>query len=343
MIRCYIGNWEVNQNDNGPYPISKIDFSGMTVLDWMAIDPAMTSPFFVNGWEYSGSIEKIVRRAHAAGVKVICTLGSAATESRFLVASNPKNLPAFVDSLKNFLVAEGLDGIDVDWEPLEPRDTTQWKNLIIALRRALPRPRYLLTSTSGNSYQVYGTVQSYLDQVGLMTYGMGYPSGGYLSDFSSPIYSGGHVEPFDNKTPTNSIDNVVRGYESVGVPASKIAIGCEPGGEYWGGITGPFQAITNVINFRQDIPYTTIMSKYYNPYLYHWDNSAQEGYLSFDTTVTTDDWFLSYDDPRALKAKLNYVDSTGLGGLMIYEIGMSYDPKTGINPFLEVTKKYLGR
>ncbi len=341
MIRCYIGNWEVNQDDNGPYPISKIDFSGMTVLDWMAINPSTASPFFVTGWEYTGSIRKIISAAHAAGVKVICTVGSANTESLFQVASDSANLPVFVDSLKNFVQTEGFDGIDVDWEFLEPQDTTQWKNLIIALRKGLPRPQYLLTATSGNSYQVYGSVQSYLDQVGLMTYGMGYPSPGWLSDFSSPIYSGGHVEAFDNKTPTNSINSVVQRYESVGVPASKIAIGCEPGGEYWEGITGPFQSISLVTNFRQDIPYTTIMSKYYEPSLYHWDSSAEEGYLSFDTTVATADWFLSYDDTNALKAKLAYVDSTGLGGLMIYEIGMSYDPKTGTNPFLDVTNEFL--
>ncbi len=340
-IRGYIGNWEVNQNDNGPMPISKINFKGLTILDWMAISPSTTSPFFATGWEYSGSIQKIIAAAHAAGVKVICTIGSAATESRFLTATDPTNLPVFVDSLKNFLQTEGFDGLDVDWEPLNASDTTQWKTMIIALRQALPRPQYLLTATSANCYQVLGSMQSYLDQVGLMTYGMGYPAGGYLSDYSSPLYSGGHVEPFDNTTPTNSIDNVVKKYEAVGVPASKILIGCEPGGEYWGGITGPYQPITGVTNFRQDIPYTTIMSTYYKPSLYHWDDTAKAAYLSFDTTDTADDWFLSYDDTTGLKSKLNYVSTTGIGGVMIYEIGMSYYQATGDNPFLDVAQEYL--
>lgn len=345
-LTAYVGSWWFNWDDNGVLPMKNIDFNGMTVCDYMAINPAGTSPFIDTTNNYYVNMIKLTNMAHAAGVKCILTCGSWQTETNFLIATKPSNLPIFVDSLTTFVKSHGFDGVDIDWEPFTVADSARWTNMIIALRKALPSPKYLITVTAGNGYPygVYAAAQQYIDRIDIMTYDLGYPAGGYSSIYAAAIYSCGHVDPFDNKTPVASCNWLVQNFEKAGVTPSKIGIGCEPGGEYWPGITGAYQSIANVPTaaFKLDISYNTVMAAYYEPNLYHWDAGAKAAYLSYTSpTDSSADWFLSYDDTTALKAKLAYVDSAGIGGLFIYEIGMSYDKTSGDNLFLDVTQHWL--
>jgi GH18 family chitinase len=352
-ITAYVGGWWLNRDDDGAMPISKIDFRGMTVCDHMALLPTASFPFIdtavVNNWVtnsmFLGNSLKLTAAAHAAHVKCIFTIGAWSSESAFLGATSPSNLPRFINSLVNFLKQRRYDGIDIDWEPLRNSDVDRWKDLIIALRNALPSPGYLITVTAGwgSPAGAYASIQNYVDQINIMTYDFDTDASGYNSWYAASVYSDGVVDPFDNETPVPSCSYMVGLFEKAGVKPSKLGIGCEPGGDLWTGITGPNQSISTVTSWKADISYNTIMSRYYKPGLYHWDAGAAAAYLSFDTSSTAGDWFLSYDDPRALEAKLDYVKSAGIGGLIIYEIGLSYDQKTGKNPFLEVTRKFLRR
>ncbi len=341
-ITAYVGDWWLGWNGEGTMPISKIDFKGMTVCDYMSMSPTMTAPFFDStGNTYPATL--LAAAANAAGVKCTITVGSWNTEAAFMNATDSVNLPVFVGDLTSFVKGCGLNGVDIDWEPLRVQDSTQWKSLIIALRKALPSPQYLITVTGGDGspYSAYASVQDDVDQINIMTYDMGYPAGGYNACYAGAIYSAGHVDPYNNTTPVASCDYYLSLFEQAGIKKSKLGIGCEPGGELWTGISQPYSSIAGVKSFQADVPYDTIMARYYKPSLYHWDNAAKAAYLSFDTTDTADDWFLSYDDTTTLNAKLAFVDSSGIGGIIIYEIGMSYDQATGGNPFLEAAQMFL--
>ncbi len=342
-VTAYVGSWWFNWDDNGAMPMRDINFNGMTVCDYMAINPSATAPFIDTSNNYSINMDKLTSMAHAAGIKCTLTCGSWATETNFLIAAKPSNLPTFVDSLVSFVKAHNFDGVDIDWEPLLETDSSRYVGLMQALRQALPSPQYIITTTAGNgfAYSVYAAAQDDVDQINLMTYDLGYPASGYTSIYAGAVYSAGHVDPFDNKTPVSSCNYLVQQLEAAGVSASKIGIGCEPGGQLWPGISGPYQSIANVKNFKQDISYNTIMAAYYDSTLYHWDPVAKASYLSDSSSNSSADWFLSYDDTTALKAKLSYIDSAGIGGLIIYEIGMCYDKTDSSNPFLAVTQRFL--
>ncbi len=341
-VMAYVGDWWLGYNGDGTMPIGKINFKGMTDCDYMSILPTTKAPFM----DTTGNIhpaQLLVDSAHAAGVKCTFTIGAWYTESAFQTATNATNLSTFVSGLVNFVKECGFDGIDIDWEPLVASDTTQWANLIKGLRQALPSPQYRISVTGGwgSPYAAYASVQSYLDQIDIMTYDLDTYASGYNSWYAASVYSNGFTDPYDNTTPVPSCNYLVGLYETAGVSASKLAIGCEPGGDLWTGISGANQSIATVKTWTVDIAYDTIMAKYYKPSLYHWDSGAEASYLSFDTTDTNLDWFLSYDDTTALAAKLLYVKKTGLGGIIIYELGMSYDTKTGTNPFTTVSQEFL--
>ncbi len=349
-ITAYVGGWWFGSDNNGFLPIDSINFKGMTVIDHMAVLPLTKAPFIdtalVNNWVtnsmFLSNSLKLTAAAHAAGVKCTFTIGAWGTQSKFLFATTPSNLPVFVGNLVSFLKNRGYDGIDIDWEPLSATDTTQYKNFIIALRDSLPSP-YIISVTCGwgSPYGVFASIQNYVDQINIMTYDFDTDAPGYNSWYAAAVYSAGVVDPYDNKTPVVSCDYLVNLYEQAGVKSSKLGIGCEPGGCLWTGISGANQSISTVTSFTPDVSYNTIMKDYYQPNLYHWDSGAKASYLSYDTTDTASDWFLSYDDTTAMKAKLSYIDSAGIGGMIFYEIGMSYDDTTGANPYLDVTQRYL--
>jgi chitinase len=343
-VMAYAGDWWLGYDGNGTMPIAKINFKGMTACDYMSILPTTTSPFM----DTTGNIHPaslLADSAHAAGAKCVFTIGAWYTETAFETATNSTNLSTFVSELVKFTKECGFDGVDIDWEPLVASDTTQWKSLIESLRQALPSPQYQISVTGGwgSPYPAYASVQGDLDQIDIMTYDIDTYASGYNSWYAASVYSNGFTDPFDNKTPVPSCEYLVGLYEQAGVQAGKLGIGCEPGGDLWTGITGVNQSISGVKSWTVDISYDTIMAKYYKPGLYHWDSGAEASYLSFDTTGTSQDWFLSYDDTTALAAKLAYVKKAGLGGIIIYELGMSYDTKTATNPFLIVSQEFLKR
>ncbi len=339
-VTAYFGGWNIYT-----MPASTIDFGGMTVCDHMSILPS-SSGTFINAPPYMSQnySAQLVSAAHAAGVKVTITMGAWSTASDFSVATNATNLPTFVANLVAFVKTRGYDGVDIDWEPFGVSDTTQWEALIIALRAALPSP-YLITVTTGwynpAVYSAYASIQNYVDQINIMTYDFSWASPGYNTWYAAPVYSWGTIP--SNGQPNVSCDGLVKAMEAAGIQASKIGIGSEPGGQLWMGCTGPNQSISGV-TVKGDVPLyastgtPSVMSTYYNPAYYHWDSVAQCAYLS----NPTQNWFLSYDDTTALAAKLAYVKSSGIGGIIIYEIGMSYNKSNGTNPFLDVTREFLG-
>lgn len=350
-VTAYAGGWWFGNKNNGTYPMQNINYKGMTVCDHMALIPTISFPFIdsamTNGWVTNNFFLQnsldLTSYAHAAGIKCTFTIGAWATEGKFLVATNKTNLPKFVSSLVGFLKERHYDGVDIDWEPMTANDSTQYKNFVIALRDSLPSP-YIITVTTywGAPYSFYASIQDYVDQINIMSYDIDTDAPGYRSWYASSVYSSGFTDPFDNKTPVPSCNYLVNLFEKDGVKPSKLGIGCEPGGDLWTGISGPNQDINRVSSWTEDISYNTIMKDYYKPSLYHWDNSAKASYLSYvDSTDSTQDWFMSYDDTTALKAKLAYIDSAGLGGLIFYEIGMCYNDSTHDNPFLDVFQRYL--
>ncbi len=340
-ITAYVGGWDLNYDNNGSMPISGINFKGMTVCDHMSILPATSGTFLdtVNAYMTQANSSLLISAAHSYGVKVTVTIGAWSTESAFLVATSPANLPTFVGNLVAFVKERGYDGVDIDWEPFSATDAPQWEALVKALRQALPSP-YLITVTSawGEPYSAFAAVQSDIDQINLMTYDFDTDAPGYNTWYAAPVYSNGVTIPA-NGQPMPSCDDLVKAMEAAGIQAAKIGIGSEPGGCLWKGVTGANQSISTVTSWQEDIPYNTIMSQYYNSSLYHYDSGAGASYLSYNGGTSSSDWFLSYDDTTALAAKLAYVKSSGIGGLIIYEIGMSYS--NGTNPFLNVTQEFL--
>ena len=54
----------------------------------------------------------------------------------------------------------------------------------------------------------------------------------------------------------------------------------------------------------------------------HWDPIAQMAWFGHDAQDATQDFFCNFNDERAIQAKIAYAKQQGLGGIMIWELGL---------------------
>jgi chitinase len=325
---AYYAGWM--QND---LPAQQIDFSAMTHVIHFAVVPRPDGSLDsdINAVTLANSTD-VIARAHAAGVKVLISVGGENSASGFRGATSAANRPRFITNILNFARARGYDGVDLDWEPLEAADAGLYTNLVNDLRAALDAltPRPLLTAAVGSQPALLASLQRQFDQINLMTYSFSGAWPGWVTWFNSPIYDGGYRFPSTGQA-APSVDGVVSNFLANGVAASKLGIGISFYGCVWsggagtstGGASRPRQSWTTAPTVT-DAAYSAIMSNYFQPQRYCWDTNAQAAYLCIDVPESANDKFISYDDERACRAKVAYANRVGLGGLIIWELGGGY-------------------
>lgn len=181
-------------------------------------------------------------------------------------------------------------------------------------------------------------VHSHFDQINMMTYDMSGPKDGEVTWFDSPLYNGGFLFPKYN-LPAYSIEMFVDDCLAAGIPAKKLGIGICLDALVWkggegvpstGGVTGPRQTWSEPPSHPHDgaqrYSYAEMMRLLYRPENYRWDEIAQSPYLSIDLPGSSGDMFISFNDERSIKAKIDFMRRKGLGGFIIWELAGDYRP-----------------
>jgi chitinase len=344
---AYYPGWE-----QGSMPASNIDFTVVTHVIHFSLVPTSNGSLnsSANGITSPNSAD-VVAKTHAAGRKVLISVGGGNSQTGFQGATSGANLSTFINNLTNFMASRGYDGIDLDWEQLDPSDSMQYTNFVNALRTAMNAitPRPLLTAAIASPPTlppVIASIQSQFDQINLMTYDLSGAYPGWVTWFNAPIYDGGYRFPSTSGL-VPSADGMITSVVNAGVPASKLGIGIAFYGWIWSGGTGtstggasqPRQSWTTAPSTSQT-NFNAIMSTYYQPSQYHWDTSAQAAYLSIDNPGSANDKFISYDDQRTCQSKVSYARNRGLGGVMIWELAQDHHANQP-DPLLQAVKQAL--
>lgn len=315
-IGAYYAGWMQGWYNNGRLPAEKIDFSILDYVIHFALFPKADGTFDdqANSIRESNS-RALVKAAHSAGKKVLISVGGWNSAEAFRGATNPLRFFVFVNNLVNFMKTRGYDGIDIDWEPLELSDATQYISFIVALRAAMAtlQPNSMLTAANGTQGQIFAQIYQYFDLINLMTYDLSGPWGGWVTWHNAPLYDGGYQFPGSGGL-VPSAAGMVENFIAAGVPVEKIGIGIDFYGYKWqggsgtstGGVTEPRQKWVDPPQLFPNIPYYQIIEQYFRPDLYRWDSSAYAPYLQIDTPCDWSDMFVSYDDERSSRAKIEY-------------------------------------
>lgn len=330
-VTAYYAGWSQGWFNNGVLPAEEIDYEAVTHIIHFALFPRADGTFDsdVNSIRSTNSYE-LITRAHAAGKKVLISIGGWGTDVAFRGATSPTNLPGFIENLVNFMMARGYDGIDLDWEVLESADLPQYTLFVQQLRARLDRitPRPLLTAAVVWQPGVFALLADKFDQINIMTYDMSGAWPGWVSWHNAPLVSSG-LRFASNGRLIPSADTMVDDFIAAGVPARKIGIGIDFYGYVWnggtgtptGGITAPGQTWSSPPYIQVNVPYYALIPTHYQPHLYRWDSLAQASYLSIDLPGSANDKFVTYDNELSCQKKIEYARSKGIGGVFIWELG----------------------
>lgn len=245
------------------------------------------------------------------------------------MAETEESRKKFAEDVSRLMINYGFDGFDVDWEyPTQrggiPADKENFVALLRALKERLkPRNRILSIAVSASvavSKQAYDieAICREIDFVSLMGYDM-------QTTNATSIHSPLKLESTDSDD-RETLDQIVYYYKSQGCPTQKIILGVpaygrsftlqNPQNNHVGapvlgvGREGTFTREAGFLGYNEICDLKRTRSDWRNEYLER--NAAVYGSIN--------KLWVSYDDPKTIVAKAQYVLEENLGGMMIWSI-----------------------
>ena len=309
VVAGYYPEWRASS-----YPPSAIPLQHLThiihAFAWPNADGSISYP---SG--FLSPVPDLTQRAHAAGKKVLLSLGGATDSAGFApMAGNATARARFISELTTFCLANRYDGIDLDWEfPANSADMQNLTLLVQGIRAHWTQaaPQLMLTMTIGAAdwsakYFDVAALHPLLDWIDVMTYCY-YGSWSGMSGHNAPLYS----NPLDPMK-AGSVDQSIRQYfyGLRGVPYDKLSMGIAFYGLTFNGTTQLYKTATSgkATFYKNVVPLD---------YAYAWDGVSQVPYLTSPLNGGT---IVPFDDPASVRLKCQYAKSMGLAGVAIWEL-----------------------
>ncbi|ECG8589039.1 glycoside hydrolase family 18 protein [Salmonella enterica subsp. salamae] len=300
-------------------------------------------------------------RQQNPNLKVLLSVGGWGARGFSGAAASAETRAVFIKSAREIVDKYGLDGIDLDWEyPVngawglvdsQPADRDNFTLLLKALRQTMGSQKLVTIAVGANvespkSWVDVKAIAPQLDYINLMTYDMAYGT----QYFNANLY--------DSKTwPTvaaadkYSVDAVVNNYLAAGLKPQQMNLGIgfygrvpkravEPGIDWSRAdaqknpATLPYFSERELalfsslgIDLKKDtyVKYNDIVRAFLNDpqkrFTEHWDDEAKVPWLSVKSADGKALFALSYENPRSVAIKADYIKKRGLAGAMFWEYG----------------------
>lgn len=298
-------------------------------------------------------------RAQNPDLKVLLSVGGWGARGFSGAAKNQHNRAVFIKSVQEIVTTYGLDGIDLDWEyPVNgawglmdstPEDRDNFTALLKETREALPKGKLVTVAVGANaespkSWVDVRAIAPYLNYINLMTYDLAYGT----QYFNANLYDSTRW-PTVAAADKYSVDAVVNNYIAAGLKPAQMNLGVgfygrvpkraiEPGID-WSKpdmakhpatqpYFGPqqlalFTSLGFDLNKDTYVKYNAIVSKLLNDpqkrFTEQWDDEAKVPWLSVRSEDGKPLFALSYENPRSVDIKAQYIKEKGLGGAMFWD------------------------
>lgn len=292
-------------------------------------------------WYRTGEVrEELVRVAHANKVKVTITLMQDADIKAMVKCTRSSNIADFVSVLTDYVVANGYDGLDLDWEgEVVPR---QYQDLVVRLRRAMPGK--LLTADIAMHQRGYLVdIQDELDRINVMSYDL------WTSDYDgralnetwhhAALLSAGDRQRRQTAEAGLAyvLESKIRpGKVNLAVPFYGYAFqGCQKGFEDGAACDKPLSAPGVRIGRggmeRTQVEFNEVMATYGRGDI-RWDDIHKTPYIIFRGGKTAgcsagpclSDAFVTYTDERQMTETVNFLVAKELGGIMTFALHQEF-------------------
>ncbi|VEU83132.1 glycoside hydrolase family 18 protein [Acholeplasma hippikon] len=267
---------------------------------------------------------EIMPRAKAYGNYVVLVVGPASEPSVWSeVARSQEKINRMADQLVEIINEYGFHGVDLDWETPTSSEKTNFTKLAKTVYEKVKanNPNHLVTAAiAGGQWQMprYDLENSnqYLDYVNMMMYGLVNNGGRYQNPLKAATSWHNSTLQLGATTSSTSIAESVQLFNNLGVPDSKLIVGLAFYGirqvrTKTGNTYGSFTNAGSVF-------YNEIVQIMNNPdYITAYDERASVPYI-YKTDGTE---FISFDNPRSIAEKAQWIKREGLAGLMFWEYG----------------------
>ncbi|WJV36908.1 glycoside hydrolase family 18 protein [Raoultella terrigena] len=294
-------------------------------------------------------------------LKVLLSVGGWGARGFSGAAASEESRATFIRSAQEIVAQYGLDGIDLDWEyPVngawglvasQPADRDNFTALLKELRGAFGHKKLVTIAVGANaespkSWVDVKAIAPLLDYINLMTYDMAYGT----QYFNSNLYDSTRW-PTVAAADKYSADFVVNNYLAAGLKPSQMNLGIgfygrvpkravEPGIDWSkpdaqkNPVTQPYFGSEQIALFKSlgydlskdtYVKYNDIVAKLLNDphkrFSEHWDEQAKVPWLSVQSADGKALFALSYENPRSVALKADYIKNKGLAGAMFWEYG----------------------
>lgn len=274
---------------------------------------------------------QLIKKAHAAGVRVMLLTGGNVP----VLEGDPALLKKVVANLKKFVVQHNYDGVDLDWEyPSSAADTAVLYDLMSALRKALPAPRYQLSIDAApfieENYDV-PHLRHVIDFFNIMTYDCAGPWTS-LGHLNSPIFWDNN-DPEPDECEPGASDKEAADIYLKDAPASQLNMGTPFYGYHYTNIHKEFGICPNAATTPDGFCDDTVLTVNYGPDIKKLVN--RQGWQTFYDPYSFVPYmvkkngspgYITYDDPLSTFLRVWYVDwYRGLGGSFMWSLDADYD------------------
>jgi chitinase len=321
----YYPEWSKYNSPPYVYSASQIPYNLLTHIEhaFLLLDAKADGTIDVP----QGFIEPaLIEDAHTAGVKVLVSIGGGdgIEGPRFnRMASNETARQAFVKNVHDFLVANGYDGVDIDWEIPFEKNSSDCVALMQELRNELPSP-WLISMATPSDPRSYGrgfdipALAPIVDFMNVMTYDDTGSWAGYAG-LNSPLFQD-PADPGEN----GSVETSMNLYQKIyGVPAAQLNMGTPFYGYEFDGVSTLWATCsTCAVNQQNYGPYIKPLINHQGWQLELDPAAGESPYL----TNSTLPGFITFDDSASTYRKTRYVlKERGFGGIFMWELSADYD------------------
>jgi chitinase len=264
-------------------------------------------------------------KAQNPQLRILLSVGGWEAEGFSDAAASAESRATFARSVVALLREHSLDGVDLDWEypgqsiagiESRPEDKQNFTALLREMR-ALLGDRYLLTIASADreyfQFTQMDRLHVYLDWINVMSYDF-FNSLTPTTGHHAGLYASAHAAPGDRNA-----DASVKQHLDAGIPPQKLVLGVAFYGRGFAGVRALHDGVNQPYErFEAAHPYSELVEKFIDRggFVRKWDAGAQAPFLWNAQTRA----FITYDDPRSIAGKAQYVREHKLGGMMFWEL-----------------------
>jgi hypothetical protein len=300
--------------------LARLDFESTSTIAFFSLvagrDGSITRDTRWRTWN-GAKVDRLIEKAHAAGTKVVISLArfswsaSQTKLSTTLLASSAARAK-LATRVADEVVRRGVDGVNVDFEPIPRGQKANFTDLVRRIRAELDarRPGYQLTFDVVGHFESYDVGAALAPGGADAVYLMGYH---YAGTFSTIAHG---TAPLDGRR--YSVSDAIRGLRKVARP-SQLIVGVPYYGHLWPTVSGALNARTTGDGY--DVLYSSarlIGAKRGTTY-----DAVEEvqrvAWRGRSCATCPVQWFqLYYDDARSLGVKWSEFQRQGLLGTGVW-------------------------